>query len=147
MQGKEKEDLEALKKRAEYALFRTRESQIKEILILAEQVGKFIKIVEHDGEYYYELATHHNLTDAEKISLVLCAKLLGSYIREDFDVIASLKEISEATGIEQKVASARLSELVEKDFAKREGKGLFKVKSIKACEQLIESLKAKYEKE
>ena len=84
----------------------------------------FCKVDVGDGSIIYE----KNVTSAvDKIRIALIARYLANKLEPNIPADVSLEQLVEYTGIDQKIVSARLTEIVSEGFGARVGSGLYRV--------------------
>jgi hypothetical protein len=131
---------EALRKRAEEKFFERGEFRPRELYALIERVSNFVTMNEK-GDVFIKLS---KCTGLEKVQLVLSARFLGNRLREEIHPELTYEEVAKYTGLEPKIATARLTDCVRLGFAERVSKGMYRVHSLTELKEFIDELETKY---
>jgi len=130
------DDIEALKR--EFIITKEEEEErLKEIL---KKIVKFVKVTE-EGAIVFEIK---DLAGIDRIGLALAARYVAGKLVENIRQEVSLDELSQITGLKEKVASARVKDLAKEGLVERLGRGLYRARGLFAVEKIIEKVTEKY---
>mgnify|MGYP003885706303 CR=1 FL=1 len=108
---------------------------------LLERILPFARITE-EGEVIFE---RKDLTQADRIALVLVARYLGARLSKNISQEVTLEELSGMSEVKRKVAATRVSELSREGLVDVVSRGRYKVRGLLAAEEIIRRLEEKYD--
>lgn len=126
-----------LREKALSKFFREERFEPREIHQLMIELADYVTI-NRNGEVFIE---NEELTDEHKLALVVAARFLANKEEPSIEETISLKEAAKYARVDEKVTSARLSELVKKGILDRTAKGIYKIRSLSAIRKLLKELK------
>ena len=111
--------------------------RLKEVL---KRILKFTKVTEQ-GEVIFE---QKGLSTTSRIMLILATRYLGGRLSDKISCEVSLKELARMAGTKEKVASARVSELIKEGLVETVKRGVYRVRSLTAVEEILSRVERKY---
>jgi len=131
-------EIEELKK--EFII--TEKEEEERLRRMLERILKFARITVN-GEVIFE---RKDLSRTDRIKLILVARYLGSRLSDSIPGEVTLKELAKMASAKEKVVSARVSELIKEGLVETVRRGHYRVRSLSAAEDIMNSIERKYEK-
>jgi len=111
----------------------------EKIPVLAQRIMPFCRVAKN-GRVIFEKNLNNNTL---KITLILVARWIGSQLDKNISAEVNTNEISDVTGLPLNIISARMAEIVERNWAQKKSKGTYAIHPYQ-IQNIIEKLDDKF---
>jgi len=116
------------------------EEEKKRIEELLLRILPFARVT-RDGYVHFE---RKNLSQIDRVALVLAARYLGGLLEDSISQEVNLGEIAAMTGVNRRVASARVADLSKEGLVDSVSRGRYRARGLFAVEKILDLLDKKY---